>query len=54
MWILIMTLVTYTGSGVASAEFSSKSACESAGAAWDKQVQTGSRNVYFICVSKGE
>lgn len=52
MWILIMSMFTYTGAGVATAEFSSHKSCEAAGEKW-KESQP-SRELSYLCVPKDD
>lgn len=52
MWILIITLVTTTGVGVGSLEFTSDKMCNEAGEKWVGSVSATFRDSYFVCVKK--
>ena len=49
MWILIMTLVTFNGAAIGTAEFKTEQACKIAANEWSEKVKGRSREVTTIC-----
>lgn len=56
MWILILTLITSTGTAITTAEFDGKNACEIAGQTWKQSINKGfggnRPTIEYNCVSK--
>ena len=56
MWILILTLVTSTGTSISTAEFHNKKSCEIAGQTWKQSINGGfgmnKPKIEYVCVSK--
>lgn len=52
MWILIMTMVTFNGAAIGTAEFNTKQACEVAATEWSEKMKSGSRELTVMCKSK--